>query len=272
MTDYTSLPGVNWSTLKALRDSPAAYQHLLTHPRPDSDAFRVGRAVHSAVLTPYLFGEEFVVWEGRRDLRTAAYREFLAENEGRTVLTQDQHGEAVAIGAAVRASPLVSPYLRDGSAEVVLQWADTGTGLACKARADWLVTLPSGLQVLLDLKTCQTAEARAFGSAAARYGYHCQLAFYADGLAAMGQPVDKVIIVAAEKVPPFDSAVFVLVEDTALYAGREEYRGLLRRLVECQTFDRWPGRYEVERALELPAWLFADPTDADDLGVTFEED
>jgi hypothetical protein len=270
--DYDSIAAVNWSTLKAMRDSPAAYRWLLEHPRADTPSLALGRAVHSAILTPFLFDEEVVACEMRRDLRTAAYRDFLADNEGKTILTVDEYAECRAMAEAVRSNPLAIPYLREGRAEVVLQWTDAETGIPCKGIADWLTVLPSGLAVLLDLKSARTIDARAFGSAAAKYGYHSQLAFYSDGLAALGTPVGKVAILAVEKQPPYECGVFVLTEDHALYAGREEYRILLRRVSECRTADRWPGRYEIERALELPAWMFADQTDADDLGVTFEED
>jgi len=272
--DYRALPGINWSTLSAMRQSPLAYRHVLTTPRPDTDAFALGRAVHHAILEPWIFADRYCVAEDadgqpiRRDPRTKAYQQFLAEHEGQTILTRQDYDEAQAMALAVRGHPLVAPYLVQGDAEVVLQWTDAAAGRSLKGRADWLGRDGAGT-VLLDLKTTREIEARRFIQLAVRYGYHCQLAMYHDGLAVMGRPVSAVLIVAVEKAAPWDVAVYHLTDDL-LHAGREEYRALLRLVLDCERSGIWPGRYTEPQTLTLPPWMLTDPEAADDLGLEME--
>lgn len=268
--EYRQIEAINWSTLKQMRISPASYLWACTHPAPDTPALALGRATHSAILEPWVFAEGYCVAEDgdgqpiRRDARTKAYQEFLAAHEGQTILTRQEYDECRAMSDAVRSHPVAGPLLDEGRAEVTIRWTDPATGLDCKGRGDWLRP-----KVLVDLKTARAIESRQFGGAAARYGYHAQLAMYRDGLRAMGECIDQVLIIAVEKIAPYEVAVYSLGDDHALYAGQEEYQALLRRVAECRDAGRWPSRYEEIQELQLPAWLFSD--EDGDLGITIEE-
>lgn len=265
---YFEADAVNWSTLKLLRDSPMAYRHALTHKRADTADLAVGRLVHTLALEPEAFERDYAVWEGGRRAGKE-WEAFVEANAGRTIFKPDEIEEAVSMANAVRAHALVQPYLDGGQFEVPLYWDDQATGLRCKARPDWL---QADRGVLLDLKTARSIEGRQFGNAAARYGYHCQLAHYAAGVqAALGWTPSEVRIVAVEKTPPHDVAVFVVTEDD-LYAGQCEVSELLTRLKAHREADQWPGRYTTEQALQLPAWLFTDDdADADEFGLVIGE-
>lgn len=258
---YRALAGVNWSTLKEMGRSPLHYQHALQHPREATDAMTFGSAVHVAILEPREFGDRYAIWEGGRRAGKV-WDEFraAAERNGLDVLRAEDQQKVHDLASAVRANPTVMPYLDGpGSFEATVRWEDHETGVDCKGRVDRLAeSIPCTGRVLVDLKTARDANPRIFGVQAARLGYHAQLAFYTDGLAANGCPVDKVVVVLVESSPPYDSGVVVL-DDDALWAGRCVYRGHLRRLVECAADGRWPGRYQDETALTLPAWAFSDP-------------
>ena len=253
MTDYNALDAVNWSTLKALRDSPLHYRHVLANPRPDSDTFRLGRATHCAVLEPDRFALDFVVWTGGRRAGKD-YDAFCAAVGDRTMLTEDQYATALAIRDAVRSCPLAMPLLKSGRPELSVKWTDEPTGLACKGRMDWLA--PDG--VIVDLKTARSIESRAFGQQSGKLGYHNQLAFYADGVVGADMhSYPRAVIIAVESAPPHDVAVYE-VEAPALGLGRDENRRLLDRLAECRASGIWPGRYTEPQSLHLPAWMFGD--------------
>ncbi len=263
--DYFSIDAVNWSSLKLLRQSAMAYRYGLTHQRDDSIALAMGRLVHSLVFEPETFGRTYAIWEG--DRRTGdKWEAFKEANQGKTIFKAKEIDEATAMADAVRLHPLVAPYLEDGQFEQPLLWTDAATGLKCKARPDWLVP---GRRTLLDLKTTVTIEGRRFGNAAARYGYHCQLAHYAAGVeAALGWKPEQIKLVAVEKTAPYDVAIFNLVE-ADLYAGQAEVAELLAKLQAYRAADSWPGRYVEEQALQLPAWVFLEDedADADDFGL-----
>jgi len=256
---YFDLPGCNWSSIKWLRESPMMYRYRLDHPQADTPAFALGRATHSLVFEPLTFDRDYVIWEGgtRRGKEWDAFR---AEHVDQTIFKPDEIDEAIAMADAVRRHPLVQPYLEAGRFEVPLQWTDESTGLACKAKPDWLI---DDRRILLDLKTCESIHGRRFGSKAARYGYHCQLAHYRAGVqAALGWYPERVLIVAVEKGPPYDVAIFAATFED-LCAGEAEVAELLRMLKACRDADHWPGRYTEEQALQLPAWVTMDDDDDD---------
>jgi exodeoxyribonuclease VIII len=250
-SDYFALPGVNWSLLKHMGDSPLAYRHALENGTPDTDALALGRITHALVFEPETFQHDYAIWTGGR--RAGKEWEAFAERHAhQTILRDEDVIEAHDMAEAVKRHPLVRGYLAGGEFERGLQWTDERTGLPCKARPDWLL---SRRRILLDLKTAASIEGRRFGAAAARYGYHCQLAHYAAGVrAALGWEPAAVKLVVVEKRPPHDVAVFdVGPEDLEL--GADEVRALLQRLRECKDTDTWPGRYTGEQALALPAYI-----------------
>ncbi len=249
--EYLAIDALNWSTLKAMEDSPLAMVHRRDTPSPDTPARVLGRATHTAVLEPDRFETEVITYDGTR--RGKAWEAFRDANEARTILNPREHDACHAMSEAVRSDAAAWRYLVHGEPELSLQWTDPETGIACKGRIDWL-TVIGGEIILTDLKSARDITERGIGKACAQYGYHGQLAFYVDGLAALGVRVDRVVMVAVSNQEPHDVGVFY-VETTALEVGREWYRSLLARYVECRQAERWPGRYdEVEQVLDLPGW------------------
>lgn len=264
LNDYRSHPGVNWSTLKYLRESPLKYKHNLTQPEPDSTAKALGRATHCLVFEPQLFEQEFAIFtEG--DRRGKVWTEFKDAHAGQTILKANEVEDVMGMANAVRVHPLVSPYLLGGVFERAVYWTDPDTGLPCKAKMDWTV---DGARVLADLKTANTIDALRFGRIAARYGYHGQSGHYANGcLHGLKWEPEKVLLIVVESQAPYDVAVFALDEET-LYLGREEVKALMGQLKQLREADVWPGRYTTEQVLQLPPWVYGeDEEDADGLGL-----
>ena len=251
--DYIALPGINWSSLRNLRDgSPLHYRHALTHERPDTVALRNGRAVHTAILEPDRIGEDLVVFPGARRAGKD-WDAFEAENTGRTIVKPNEYADIIATRDAVRGHHLAAPYLGTGVREYTIQWTDKATGLLCKARPDWLTMSADGL-VLVDLKTARAIDEGGFGRQAQRLGYPCQLAHYAAGLAAIGLPVSKIVFVIVESKAPHDVGVLVMTDEQRKNATAE-VADLLGRVAHCHLTDQWPGRYAAESPLVLPDYL-----------------
>jgi hypothetical protein len=264
-SDYLSIPACNWSSLKRMGVSPLHYRHHMdSPPTPPTDAMVIGSATHKAVLEPEDFGSEYAVWTGARRAGKE-WDAFCAANAGKEILREQDVDRVQALALSVQRHPGCARYLDGpGVNELTIEWNDLPTGVACKGRADRVTD--DG--VLIDLKTTRDLTPRPFMAASCRLGYHAQLAFYADGLRASGYDVHKVVILAVESSAPYDCGVFVLGEDV-LYAGRKEYRALLRRLAECRESGRWPGRYEEEQSLELPEWARPD-IDGDEDGADYD--
>lgn len=260
--EYLEIDAVNWSTLKEMRRSALHYRYGVEVPREDTVRFALGRGAHTAILEPDRFPLDYAVFDGERRAGKA-WDAFKEAHASRTILKAEEYAKCLAMRDAVRRHPVAAPYLERGRAEVSLTWTDPATGLPCKGRLDWESI---SKRAIVDIKTTSTVDARRFGALAARMGYHCQLAFYADGWAAALGDTPPVVIIAVEADPPHDVGVFVVDAD-ALYAGSEECAELLAKVAACRRTGQWHGRYTEEQVLRLPAWVFADDEDDDATGL-----
>ena len=213
------------------------------------------RAVHTLVLEPSQWELEYAIYSGRRDKRTKAYQAFLSLNEGKTVLTPDEYSQAMDISAAVLAHPWVVELLEDGDTytEGPMFWEDIDAG-ECKGKADILHSSPSRGIILADLKTFATTDGRAIARQGGLSGWHLQAAHYLAGAQAMfGDLPASAFLIGVEAKAPHDVTVAQWSPDT-LRAAEAERRGLLMRLRECVSAERWPGRPRMQ-TIEVPPYL-----------------
>ena len=261
--EYRAIDAVNFSTLKAMAESPLHYQDAVQFSKDATDAMNVGTAGHCMVLEPDQFPPRYSVWTGKIR-RGKEWDAFEAANADKTIITLNEYDGCKAMKEAVMAHPAAGPiFTSGGEAEKVITWTDPETGIACKARIDWLCGS------IVDLKTTKSANHRVFAATAARYRYHSQLAWYRWGVECSTGLADwPCQLVVVESARPYDVVVYN-VEELTLGAGLDECRGWLRRVAECRASGKWPGRYESETTLDLPNWAFdSDEDAADELGLT----
>lgn len=258
--EYKTLPGVRWTHLRAMSVSPAHYQEAVAGHAEETRSMRLGRAIDCAVLEPDVYDERWVTFPGER--RGNAWKLFQELHSAKEILNANESAFVVQCTAAVRRSSLAMAFL-SGSAQEVISWVDETTGLRCKARPDVMRDT-----TLTDLKTASDATpgAKNFGAAAARLGYHGQIAFYYDGMHANGyQLVQPPVLVVVETHAPWDVVCYEVPEHV-LQAGRSLYQRLLLKVLEAEAKygpaaqpdgkqRRWPGR-SPERVvqLEIPDW------------------
>jgi len=266
MTDnYHTSPGVSWSRLKHLRESPIHYRHHLTNPVETTPAMVLGTATHLAVLEPERFESEVAVWTGGTR-RGKVYDEWVAESEGKLQLREQDLPQILGMASATRNHPAAAELLRQGVAETELRWTDERSGLECRGKVDWL-DLTRG--ILLDFKTTRSTSERALMRQVADMGYHCQMEHYRRGVEATTGVSPRVYIIAVESSAPYDVSVYELddgVPDGALHVGGQILDDLLGRLAECVRLDEWPGRQPEVRNLCLPGWALIEPD------ITFGEE
>lgn len=254
--EYRAAEGVNQSTLKELRRSPAHYKWALTHPPEDTAALRLGRAAHAAILTPTAYKRDFATAPAD-NRNTKAYREFSASApEGVTVLLPSEAEKVREMVKAYRSAPEARQLLRHTRREVPVFWRDADTGILCKGRFDALSST-----AVIDIKTTRDASTRAFQREAMRYGYHIQAAHYlAAAEATKGRRFDWYFLLI-EKDPPH--AVHILKASPGFIdAGMLERLQLMATLKRCMDADQWPG-YTASR-LDAPSWSSFDPTDEEE--------
>lgn len=256
---------VSASGLKVLAQSPAHFWARYRDPnrekRVETDALRVGKAVHCCALEPEKFVERYVRLDDEINLRTKVAREYRDEllASGRVPLKAEEYDRVMRIASAMRRHPVWPAWMTSGHAEHLITWEDEETGVLCKMRADYLLTpeqgAPLGLPVGLvpDLKTCR--DARSFPRDAWNLGYHIQAAFYRRGYRAHFGTYDPppFVFLAFEKEAPFAGIPYPAGPDF-LAAGDREVSRLLRLYADCNSSDNWPAYSPELIYLEPPAW------------------
>lgn len=269
--EYLRLPGVNWSTLKAMIDSPAHYLAALDKGRADTAALQTGRLLDTLIFTPELVDARYVV-SPYDAYTTNAARAWKAETiaSGFEPVKADALVEAQALADAVRRHQVARKYLDAGRFQVPLVWTDLRTGLACKGLTDLIGTSDGGF--LIDGKSARTIDKRRYLSQAASLGYHFQLAHYRDGYAAVfGEPPAFIGHIVYEKGAPYDVGV-LRFDRTVIDAAWVTVHELLDRVAECQESGEWPGRYPELVPVtidDMPRWLMSEEDEsAEELGIT----
>ena len=255
-SEYRQLDAVNFSSLKHMDWSPYTYRYWSQHERKDTDDFREGRAAHTLILEQHAFDARYVVWDKLSEAGNLCPRRgkdwetfaAAAQRKRQTVLLPSQKERVFAQAIAVRSKDANQEILCGGTAEQSFTWVEKETGILCKCRVD------KSNERLVDVKGARSIDAFKFGRAAGDLLYHAQLAAYQDGLAAVTGKTLPCCILAFQKLPPYESAVFELPEHL-LEQGRATWIEWLKKLRHCRENNHWPQRYELPQQLQLPAWM-----------------
>jgi hypothetical protein len=239
---------------KVLR-SPAHYKAWVDGLKEEeTDALAFGKAFHCALLEPERFATDYVTEPKFGDCRTKGPKEkrdaWREEHKGMIWLAGDDAAAIDGMVASARRHPRLRGLLEGGHAEVTARWRDSTSGIDCKARGDYLT---GGGRILLDAKSTQDASHDEFARSAAKWGYHRQQAFYADGFAAAGSPIESFLFVAVEKAAPYAVAVYDL-HHADVVKGRGGIRRALDTLADCVERDVYPAYPEEIQPLRLPGW------------------
>lgn len=259
MTDaeYRAYPACNYSNLKHMAKSPAHYRHNLENPPADNAAFRLGRATHCLVLEPFTFDEQFAVFEGRRDKRTKAYKEFMETVGDRDVLSPEEHELALAMAEKVNEHPWVAELLAHPHTftEKVSIWKDSAC--ECKAKLDIVHYSEERGLIVADLKTFFTTDPEQIRRQGAKFMWPIQHAHYLHGAAALFDvPLHlvnyKAYNIVVESAAPHDCTVVQWL-DATLDSAFLTHRSLLDTLAECEVTQSWPGRAQAGNVVQIEA-------------------
>lgn len=250
---------VGHSALVEMLRSPKHFWHRLNAPHQPTPAMLLGTAVHTAVLEPHVFKQDYVV-SPKFDRRTkdgkaeaAAWEE---NNQGKSTISEDDMSAIVGIQSAVAEHRGASELLRDCVTEQSYFWTDEDTNISCRIRPDALVVDKDGQVVaIIDLKTALNASKGKFRRTISDRGYDLQAAFYTDGLArAIGREVPFYFL-AVETAAPHGVALYRTGKKT-LEIGRSKYRAALQILQWCRENDRWPSYqpFGESEEIDIPHW------------------
>jgi hypothetical protein len=214
-------------------------------PHKQSDAMLIGSATHKLILEPSTFNHEFAVFNGRKAGK--AWIEFKEEHGHQDIITQVQYNDIQKMRDAVLRCPEAAQLLSGGEAEQSVFWRDEETGVLCRARADYK-KIVNGKTILVDLKTCISAEPEKFAKDLVNLGYPLQEAMYREGFQA-----DAFAFVAVEKVT--NTVQVYTLDDLFDQAGHFIFRQALERWAELLPQKQWPSYREGVTQLDCPEWF-----------------
>ena len=226
------------------------YQKYIKRSLPfkQTDAMILGAATHKLILEPRSFKKEFAIFKGPFR-RGKIWEEFKLDHPKVDILTVDQYDDIRRMRDAVMRHPEANSLLTGGVAEQSVFWRDEDTSLLCRARADYKKVLTGGSTVLIDLKTCRSAEPDKFIKDMCNMGYPIQEAMYREGFKA-----DAFAFIAIEKGDWNTVEVYEL-DQTFDECGYLMYREALEKWGQCRASDNWPTYRGGITTLTAPAWL-----------------
>ena len=260
--EYRNHPAISRSELWRINESPEKFLWYKQHPPEQTDALLFGSLVHKLLLQAEDFFFEYAVVPNGSDRRTkegkAAYEQFVANSQGKTIVTHRMLDPALDMSGAALRNRTVQALLDCAETEKVFFWTDEDTGEECKCRVDALTEI-DGNPVILDYKTTRNAATEVFNQEIFRYGYHFQAAFYSEGvmqsLGLTERP--EFIFIAQEKYEPYAINI-IKVSPEVMLAGVDKMRELLGIYHECQMTGVWYGYngfMEEPNETTLPGWM-----------------
>ena len=223
--------------------------HFKNKRHRQTDAMRIGTAVHAGVLEPEKFFPRYGRLPDNHVGTTIAGKAAIAEIKelGKEPLKADVYDMICSMRDRLWEDEYVKDLLNGAKTEVSAFCEYEGFNLKCRPDA------VNG-SVLIDLKTTESAAPEPFARSIASYGYHVQDAYYSDVYGrASGKDVDAFIFLAVEKTPPYAFTLYQLDVGSA-ECGRFIYKKALEKLKECQASGNYPSYPKGINEISLPSW------------------
>ena len=249
---YNDLEGIRRSDLWVINKTPMHFKFNLDHPKEQTEAMLFGSALHKYILETEDFTKEYAVAppvDRRTKEGKEEYKKFIESSEGLTVITLEQFNQIVDMSAVLINDSSVYDLILGSEHEKVFTTVDEETGIPVKVKADMIYRdKNTGIVTIIDYKTTQSCEERAFLSSAKTYGYQFQAGMYAEIIEANLLEKCNFMFIAQEKTEPYAYRIFYCTKEW-VDAGRRKYHELLNLYHDCKVNDNWYG-YDICDLLE----------------------
>ena len=259
MTNYHSIPALSNSSLSVLKRSPAEFYARFVADPPtmtseETDAMRLGSAVHMLALEPERFDAEYIVLDGpiNQSLKppkpygrdSKAFQKWLDSEmmqQCRKVLVSEEFANSLAIAKAFQGHPEILRIMAADAEKIYergfeLSYLVEGQEpIRLKCKPDCVI--PSeGL--IIDLKTTSDPHPDSWKWSAEDFGYHRQAAIYLEAMQSLyGRPFQFLFGVVRSK-PPYEVGVYEL-DQGSLKRGWEEATGLIDEYQQRKATGDW---------------------------------
>ncbi len=261
MTDYHSIDALSNSSLSVLKRSPTEFHARFiakTMKQEETDAMRLGSAVHMLALEPERFDSECAIVEGpinpstgkpyARD--TKKFQVWLDQEmmqQTRKVLLASEFAESIEIAKAFQSHPDIVSIMSAKTEKVfergyeMAYLVDSQDPIRIKCKPDCVI--PSeGL--IIDLKTTSDPHPDAWRWSAEEYGYHRQAAIYLQAMEAYyGKPFRFLFGVVRSKAP-YEVGVYELDEES-IHRGWAQVESLIAEYAQRKREDNWRSDWQV---------------------------
>jgi exodeoxyribonuclease VIII len=217
-----------------------------------SQSIKIGRLLHTYILEPEKFHEEYLIVE-KRDRRTKEGKMYYdsIEKLGRELITEDDFNQIKLMSESLKHNKQIFELISGAKYEKSIYWNDPHTGLLCKARPDvW----QSGF--IVDLKTSINAGFREFQRSLYSYGYHIQCAMMYEAFKnVFNIEMRDFIFVVIENTYPFAHAIYKL-DEIALEQSIQIFKNKLLEMNQCFVKNEWPS-YKTQ-IITLPTYAIGE--------------
>ena len=237
---------ISASRLKLMLKSPLHFRYpVKSEP---STAFDIGHAVHTLLLEPHLYDDEYFIYDPMKrpvpesNFAKKENKEWLAkikkENEGKIFLSTQEEEQCKTMVERVLEDPQAVELLSGpGWNEASIHWMDWKRKVKLKTRPDRI----RANMVLVDVKTAQDASPAGFERAMGNFRYDIQAATQIDGVEAyFKKKVPYYFYIVIEKTPPYAHGIYLLRPEV-IWSGRQSYKALLEIYNECKEKKEWPS-------------------------------
>lgn len=261
-TDYHSIDALSNSSLSILKRSPTEfYARFVADPptmkQEETDAMRLGSAVHMLALEPERFDSEYAIVEGPinpstgnpygRD--TKKFQVWLDQEmmqQTRKVLLKDEFAESLEIAKAFQSHPAIVAIMTASTEKVFEQGYELSylvegeDPIRLKCKPDCVI--PSeGL--IIDLKTTSDPHPDAWKWSAEDYGYHRQAAIYLQAMEARyGKPFRFLFGVVRSKAP-YEVGIYEL-DESSISRGWSEVTDLIAEFKQRSATGDWQSDWQ----------------------------
>jgi len=264
--EYHASEGISASGIKLLLKCPKKYhwQYILGNREGGStDALKFGSGLHTLLLEPEKFEEEYIVLEEIPRKNSNAYKELIEKNSGKTILKQDEYNQMLGMSEAFKAYDNSELILSgDCMIEQSIFWKDEETGILLKSRPDFY-NKKAG--IIFDLKTALDASRSGFSRAKFSYEYHIQAYMQWEAIRLLTDKEPGAIChLVIEKNEPYLVACYQIT-NVELEMGKFQLQKALKYYSDCNRVGKWRGYTthdtwitakgsEVIEELPLPGW------------------
>lgn len=217
-----------------------SYLNPLRIPQETSEAMDVGSALHD-LAAGESFWDKYAVrpeqWDSWRTKDTQAWKEAQIAS-GKTVLIPSDMEDLRGMAQSLAEHPTIKAGILRGLVEHSIFWEDRTTGIWLKARPD---VIPLDSTILVDLKTCASADALSCRRSITDYQYHMQLALAQWGIQEVtGIEMTDFVLVFVERKPPYCVNIKPIWADDIEW-GRRQVRRALDKFAKALETNEWPG-------------------------------